>query len=88
MAHSVSAEKRVRQNRKRREHNRGVLSALRSQVKRVLQAVEAGDASKAQAEFRLATKRLDKAARVHVIHANEAARRKSRLASRVAGIKK
>jgi small subunit ribosomal protein S20 len=52
---------------------------MRTQMKKVKQAVEAGDKEKAQAEMKLAAKKLDKAARTNVIHKNQAARRKSRL---------
>ncbi len=52
---------------------------MRTQIRRVREAVQAGDADKAQAEFRVATKRLDRAASKNLIHKNAAARTKSRL---------
>lgn len=52
---------------------------MRTQVRRVREAVQAGDTEKAQAEFRIATKRLDRAAGKNLIHKNAAARTKSRL---------
>ncbi len=52
---------------------------MRSQVRAVRTAAAAGDAEKAQAEFRLACKKLDRAAAKNLIHKNAAARSKSRL---------
>jgi small subunit ribosomal protein S20 len=79
MPHSRSAKKRVRQNEKARQRNKSVKSAMRSQVKRVEQAIAAGDGATAKKELPLAVKQLDKAANRNIIHANQAARRKSRL---------
>jgi small subunit ribosomal protein S20 len=87
MAHSRSAEKRNRQTEKRTLKNRAVKSALRTAIKRTMEAIASGDAAKARAEFRVATQRLDKAAKVHTIHRNEAARRKSRIAKKIAALK-
>ena len=86
MAHTSSAEKRMRQARKRTIRNRASKSELKTLVKRTLAAIAAGDAAKAKAEFRLATQILDKAARHRTIHPNEAARRKSRLARKIAAL--
>ena len=52
---------------------------MRGQIRRVREAVEAGDQEKAQAEFRAAARRLDQAASKNLIHKNAAARSKSRL---------
>jgi small subunit ribosomal protein S20 len=52
---------------------------MRTQVRRVREAVEAGDNDTAQAEFRVAAKRLDQAAAKNLIHKNAASRSKSRL---------
>ncbi len=52
---------------------------MRSQVRAVRAAAAAGDAEKAQAAFRLACKKLDRAAAKNLIHRNAAARSKSRL---------
>jgi small subunit ribosomal protein S20 len=88
MAHTRSAEKSRRQAVKRTLRNRMTKSNLKTVLKKVMAAVEAGDAAKAGAEFRLATQLLDKAARDRTIHANEAARRKSRIARRIAALQK
>ncbi len=79
MPHSRSAKKRVRQNEKARMRNKAEKSAMRTQVKKVKKAIEAGDLEQAEKELPAAMKRLDKAARKNVIHPNTAARRKSRL---------
>jgi small subunit ribosomal protein S20 len=86
MAHSKSAEKRTRQNAARRERNRSQRSALRTRLKKVAAAIEAGDVEAAKTEFAKACEELDRAARKGLIHKNHAARRKSRLAARVAGL--
>ena len=79
MPNTDSAKKRLRQNEKRRLHYRSIKSTMRTQIRRVREAVQAGDAEQAQAEFRVATKRLDRAASKNLIHRNAAARTKSRL---------
>ncbi|MCD0463096.1 30S ribosomal protein S20 [Roseiconus lacunae] len=79
MPNTASAKKRLRQNEKRRVHNRGIRSRMRTQLRRVREAVASGDSEKAQTEFRIAAKRLDQAAAKNLIHKNAAARSKSRL---------
>ena len=83
MANIKSQIKRNRQNEKRRIANRAVRSELRTRTKAAVVAAETGegdlDAATAQA-----MKRIDKAANKGVIHRNAAARRKSRLAKRLA----
>jgi small subunit ribosomal protein S20 len=75
-----SAKKRLRQSLERRTQNRAVKSAVKTQVRKVREAAGAGDVAKAEAEFRLAAKRLDRAGLKRVIHPNAASRTKSRLA--------
>ncbi|WP_044300889.1 30S ribosomal protein S20 [Rhodopirellula sallentina] len=79
MPNTQSAKKRLRQNEVRRLRNRGVRSNMRSAVRRVREAVAAGDQDAAQSAFRLACKKLDQAAARGVIHRNAASRTKSRL---------
>lgn len=76
MPNSASAKKSLRQNRTRRARNRSQRSALRTVVKKCRAAA---GTSEADAAFRLAVKKLDQAAAKHLIHANTAARTKSRL---------
>ncbi len=79
MAHTVSARKRIRQNAKRRAHNASARSAFRTQVKNVVNAIDAGDKSAAEAAYKAAIPAIDKAAGKGLIHTNKAARHKSRL---------
>jgi small subunit ribosomal protein S20 len=79
VAHSLSAKKRVRQNLKRRAHNRARKEVIKNQIKSFTGALTGGDMSKAETELRLVTQRLDKVAAKGTIHKNTAARRRSRL---------
>jgi small subunit ribosomal protein S20 len=83
VANIKSQIKRNRQNEKRRIANKTVRSELRTRTKNAVTAAETGAENAADAE-RLAMKRIDKAATKGVIHKNAAARRKSRLAKRLA----
>ena len=73
-----SAAKRARQDVRRRERNRGYRSAARTAVKKARVLIEDGDPGAHEA-VRAAAVALDKAAQRGAIHANNAARRKSRL---------
>lgn len=79
MPNSKSAKKRLRQNVVRRDLNKAVKSALRSQLRKVREAVQAGDIGKAESEMQVATKRLDRAGQKNIIHRNKASRTKSRM---------
>ena len=83
MANSPQARKRARQNDKRRLHNAGMRSMMRTHVKKVLRAVEAGDKSAAEAAYKAAVPIIDRVADKQIIHKNKAARHKSRLNARV-----
>jgi small subunit ribosomal protein S20 len=83
MPNSISAKKSHRQSLKRRARNRGQRSALRTSVKRVREAVADGETEQAAALLTAATRKLDQAAAKNLIHANKAARTKSRLAKLV-----
>lgn len=74
-----SAAKAHRQSLKRRLRNRMVRSATRTIVKKAEAAIVAGDPEAAREAVRAAMRHLDRAAKKGVIHANAAARRKSRL---------
>ncbi|HEY2668583.1 MAG TPA: 30S ribosomal protein S20 [Actinomycetota bacterium] len=84
MANIKSQIKRIRTNEAARNRNRSVRSALRTYVKRVHVALEAGDLDEAEVALRRAGKEIDKAASKGVLHPNSAANHKSRLAKRVA----
>lgn len=86
MANIKSAAKRAKQSEVRRQHNMAIKSRMRSQLKKVLQAVEAGDKEKAQAEYKTASSLLDRNAGNNIIHANKAARHKSRLNAKIVAL--
>lgn len=77
VANIKSQKKRILTNEKARISNKGTRSALKTAVKRVNEAVAAGDKTAALAAADTASKALDKAASKGVIHKNQAANRKS-----------
>ena len=77
--HTKSAKKRLRQSLEQREVNRSTRAALKTQIKKIREAVKGGDVAKAEEETRTAARKLDLAAARKVIHKNAAARTKSRL---------
>ena len=83
MANIASARKRARQNEKRRRHNASLRSELRSAVKGVRKAIEAGDKTAARNVLQHATGIIDSVADKDIIHKNKAARHKSRLAAAI-----
>ena len=83
MPNHKSAEKRVRQNEKRREINRGNRGRLRTGLKKLRAALESGDAGTAQELLPQTVSLIDKAVQKGVLHRNAAARHKSRLTVRV-----
>ena len=83
MANSPQARKRARQAEKRRQHNASRRSTMRTEVKKVLNAIAAGDKSGAEEAFKAAAPMLDRAANQGLIHKNKAARRKSRLNAQI-----
>ena len=86
MPHSASAKKRQRQNLRNRERNRAIKSDLKTQVRKLLDAIAAGDAAKAKDELRAVARKADRAAASKTIHKNRAARIKSRLTTRVKNV--
>lgn len=83
MANHKSALKAHRQNIKARAHNRELRSRLRRALKAARAAIESGDGEKATTEIRTTVSLIDKLAGKGIIHANTAARHKSRLSRRV-----
>ena len=81
MPNNAAAEKRMRQEHKRRAVNRSTKSVVKTQITKARQAIATADvnAEPAVEAVRLAASELDKAAKKGVIHKNNAARRKSRL---------
>ncbi|MEE4190503.1 MAG: 30S ribosomal protein S20 [Halieaceae bacterium] len=83
MANSPQAKKRARQSVKRRSHNASLRSLVRTVIKRVNAAIEAGDAEQAKAAYGEAVPVIDRMADKGIIHKNKAARHKSRLNEQV-----
>jgi|TARA_B100000767_G_C19729785_1_gene521106 small subunit ribosomal protein S20 len=79
LANSKQAKKRAGQSEKRRQHNASRRSMMRTLLKKVLSAIEAGDKEVATKELAAATPILDRYAAKGLIHKNKAARSKSRL---------
>ncbi|HEX8500120.1 MAG TPA: 30S ribosomal protein S20 [Pyrinomonadaceae bacterium] len=84
MPNHKSAEKRVRQNEKRRDINRGNRGRLRTGIKKLRAAIESGESGSAQGLLPQTVSLIDKAVQKGVLHRNAAARHKSRLTARVA----
>ena len=84
MANIKSQMKRNRQNEKLRAANKAKLSELKTRAKQAVAAAESGDEAATEDAFRVAQKRIDMAAAKGLIHKNTAARKKSRLARRLA----
>ena len=81
MANTASARKRARQSEKRRQHNASLRSELRTAVKNVRKAIDAGDKAAARGVLAHAASTIDRIADKNIIHKNKAARHKSRLAA-------
>ena len=78
-----SALKANRQNVKRREHNRGMRSTLRTALKAIRAKLDEKDVEGAKAALSETVSIVDKMAKTGIIHRNTAGRYKSRLASHV-----
>ena len=83
MANIASAQKRARQAVKNRLHNASQRSNLRTKIKAVVKSINAGDKSAAQDAYNSAVPVIDSAVGKNLIHANKAARHKSRLNARI-----
>lgn len=86
MANHASSLKRARQDQKKRLQNRNQKSAMRTEIKKVLTAVDAGDKEAASAALKTATSQIDRAGRKRQIHPRQASRRVSRLNAKVKAI--
>ena len=84
MASHASALKKNKQDIQRRLRNRAHSSKLRTQIKKVRQAIAAGDAATAQGLMKETIALVDRTAKHGVVHRNAAARTKSRLVRAVA----
>ena len=88
MANIKQQKKRVLTNEKRRLRNQAVKSELKTYIRKTRLAVEAGNAEEAETLLAAASRKLDKAVCKGVIHRNQAANRKSKLAKRVNALAK
>lgn len=86
MPNTRSAAKRVRSSQARRLYNRSIKSRVRTLVKKFEQAVQSGEKELAVERYRAAASALDKAAAKGVVHKNLAARKKSRMATKLASL--
>jgi small subunit ribosomal protein S20 len=79
VANSPQAKKRAIQNEKARKHNASLRSMVRTQIKKVIAAIDAGDKEAATTAYAAAVPVIDRMADKGIIHKNKAARHKSRL---------
>ena len=86
MANIKSQIKRIGTNEKARLRNKAAKSSLKTAVRRFREAADAGNTAQATELLKAASRQLDKAASKGVIHANQAANRKSALAKRAAAL--
>ena len=87
MPNTSSAKKRMRQDAVRRMRNRATKTNLRAQLRKVRAAISEKKLDDSVKEFKTLVSKLDKAARNNVIHANAAARTKSRLSAAIKALK-
>ncbi|MBA2806099.1 30S ribosomal protein S20 [Streptomyces sp. KM273126] len=87
MANIKSQIKRIKTNEKARLRNKAVKSSLKTAIRKTREATAAGDVEKATLALREASRKLDKAVSKGVIHKNQAANKKSALASQVTALK-
>ncbi len=83
MANIKSAKKRILVNRTKAERNKAVRSGVKTAIKKVFAAVEAGDKAAAQAELVSATKTIEMAGSKGVYHKNNVAHKVSRISKAV-----
>ncbi len=83
MANHRSAMKRIRQNTVRRTHNRHYRSTMRTEIRKLLIAIDAGDSEAAKTQLPKTVSVIQRVAQKGIIHRRQAARRVSRLAGKV-----
>ena len=83
MANHPSAKKRIRQTIRRTAVNRTRVSRIRTYLKRVELAIQAGDKESADQAFRAAQPEVHRGITKGVLHKNTAARKLSRLSQRI-----
>jgi small subunit ribosomal protein S20 len=83
VANIKSAQKRARQAEATRKHNMSLRSRVRTKIKNVIKACDAGDQDAAAAAYREAVPVIDSMVNKGIVNKNKAARHKSRLNKRV-----
>ncbi|UJW32262.1 30S ribosomal protein S20 [Saccharothrix sp. AJ9571] len=83
MANIKSQMKRIKTNEKARQRNQAIRSSVKTAIRKFREAADSGDKAKAAEAQREAARKLDKAATKGVVHANQAANKKSAMARRV-----
>ena len=83
MANHKDALKRIRQNEVRRQRNKHYRSMMRTEIKKLLMAIDAGDSAAAQAQLPKTVSLIQRVAQKVIIHRKQAARRVSRLSHAV-----
>ncbi|MFE5503561.1 30S ribosomal protein S20 [Amycolatopsis japonica] len=83
MANIKSQIKRITTNEKARQRNQAIRSSVKTAIRKFREAADAGDKAKALELQKDAAKKLDKAVTKGVIHANQAANKKSAITKRV-----
>ena len=86
MANIKSARKRARQAEKTRKANMGMRSLMRTKIKNVVKACDAGDKDAAIAAYKDAVPVIDSMINKGIVNKNKAARHKSRLNTRIKGL--
>lgn len=87
MPNTPSAKKRLKQDIERRARNRSAKTAIRNLTRSVREQIAAKDVAKSEETFGKLVSKLDRASAAKVIHANAAARTKSRLTKAIKSIK-
>jgi small subunit ribosomal protein S20 len=83
LANTAQARKRARQAEKHRQRNAGARSEMRTELKKVITAIDAGDKTAAEDALKSAVPMMDKLAGKGLMHKNKAARHKSRLNAKI-----
>ena len=86
MANTAQARKRARQADKQRSHNGSLRSTLRTAIKRVRQAIDAGDKAAAQTVFQQSVAVMDRIADKKIVHKTKTSRTKTRLSAQIKAI--
>ena len=86
MANIKSQLKRIKTNEKATERNKAVKSELRTWIRKFREAADTGDSTAARDALKTASTKLDKAVSKGVIHANQAANKKSAMAKKANSI--